>query len=186
MDFNRHYIPDGRHAELSASKYHWVNYDEEKLERYWKALKAAKRGTDIHKYAHDAIKLRMKQPTRPRTTVGLYVNDGIGFQMTPEQPLVYSDNAFGTADCISFRKNKLRISDLKTGISRVSFMQLMVYVALFCLEYGYSPFEIEIELRIYQNNDVEIFVPDPAEIQRIIDVTIKSDQLISEWKREEA
>ena len=34
-------------------------------------------------------------------TVKDYINDGIGFRMKHEQPLVYSDLFFGTADTIS-------------------------------------------------------------------------------------
>ena len=31
MVFNKHSDLEGSHAFLSASKYHWINYDEEKL-----------------------------------------------------------------------------------------------------------------------------------------------------------
>ena len=31
MNFNKHSNLEGRHAFLGASKYHWVNYDEDKL-----------------------------------------------------------------------------------------------------------------------------------------------------------
>ena len=31
MNFNRHSNIEGKHAFLGASKYHWINYDEEKF-----------------------------------------------------------------------------------------------------------------------------------------------------------
>ena len=31
MNFNKHSDLEGCHAFLSASKYHWINYDDEKL-----------------------------------------------------------------------------------------------------------------------------------------------------------
>ena len=30
MTFNKHYDLMGKHAFLGASKYHWINYDEDK------------------------------------------------------------------------------------------------------------------------------------------------------------
>ena len=62
----------------------------------------------------------------------MYVNDAIGFKMTPEQILYYSDNCFGTADAILFRNNFLRIHDLKTGkISGTHGAAFEIYAALF-------------------------------------------------------
>jgi hypothetical protein len=37
----------------------------------------------------------------------MYVNDAIGYQMTPEQPIYYSENCVGTADAISFKNDFL-------------------------------------------------------------------------------
>ena len=34
--------------------------------------------------------------------------------------------------------------------------QLLIYAAYFCLEYGFKPRDIDIELRIYQNDEVLI------------------------------
>ena len=31
MNFNKHSKLEGQHAFLGASKYHWINYDEEKI-----------------------------------------------------------------------------------------------------------------------------------------------------------
>ena len=145
MIFNSHSELRGLHAFLSPSSYHWVNYNDQKLEARFVAAMAAKRGTDLHALAHEAIRLGVKL-SRSNKSLSTYVNDAIGYKMACEQTLYYSDNCFGTADTISFNRGKLRIHDLKTGISATSEHQLEVYAALFCLEYGISPFEIEIEL----------------------------------------
>jgi hypothetical protein len=102
--------------------------------------------------------------------------------MTPEQLLFYSDNCFGHADTISFRRGKLRIHDLKTGISQTSEKQLQIYAAIFCLEYGISPFEIEIELRIYQRDEIRVFEPYPETIAAIMDTIIDFDMRIEALK----
>ncbi len=183
MRFNDHSRLSGQHAFLSASKYHWINYDEEKLDRVFSARLAAQRGTDLHAFALDAIRLGIKLPKSAKT-LHLYVNDAIGYRMKPEQILFYSENAFGTCDTISFRRNKLRIHDLKTGLHPCSVHQLEVYAALFCLEYRFKPFEIEIELRIYQNDEVQIFEGDPDVITHIMDKIVTFDKRLNELKEE--
>jgi hypothetical protein len=109
----------------------------------------------------------------------MYVNDAIGYRMTPEQTLYYSDNCFGTADCISFRKNTLRVHDLKTGALPAGITQLEVYAAIFCLEYKFKPFEIKTELRIYQSNEVRIYEGDPDRLTHIMDRIITLDRRIA-------
>lgn len=184
MRFNSHFDLIGSHAFLSASKYSWVNYSDEKLERAFIANMAARRGDRLHQLARDLITEGIKLPSQVKTTMNLYVNDGIGFRMTPEQVLYYSPNAFGTADTISFRNNLLRISDLKTGITPCSFRQLEIYVAYFCLEYLTKPHEIEIELRIYQNDEVQLQVPDPDVILHIMDRIVTFDKAINKIREE--
>lgn len=183
MLFNKHSELAGQHAFLSASKYHWINYDDEKLERVFTARMAAQRGTDLHNFALDAIRLGVKLPKSAKT-LHLYVNDAIGYRMTPEQVLFYSENAFGTADTISFRRNKLRIHDLKTGLHPASVHQLEVYAALFCLEYRFKPHEIEIELRIYQNDEVQVYEADPDVITHIMDKIITFDKKLTALRLE--
>lgn len=184
MDFNPHYDLIGEHAFLSASKYHWINYDEDKLITTYKKYQATQRGTRLHDLACQLIFEGIKLP-KSKKTLNMYVNDAIGFKMTPEQPLLYSANCFGTADAIGFKNNKLRVHDLKTGEIQASMHQLEVYDALFCLEYGYSPSEIEIENRIYQLDEVQIDIPDPMLIRGIMDKIIIFDQLIEKLKTEE-
>lgn len=177
MIFNEHSTLKGAHAFLSPSSYHWLNYTDEHLIDRYETIKAAEKGTRLHEFASEAIELGIRLPNN-RTTLSMYVNDAIGYRMTPEQTLFYSIHCFGTADAISFRKNKLRIHDLKTGVTKTSELQLFVYAALFCLEYGYKPFDISYELRIYQSNEVRIFEPDPEEIARVMDKIIHFDKLI--------
>lgn len=184
MRFNNHSELAGQHAFLSASKHHWVNYTDEKMARAFAAAMAAQRGTQMHELARNLILMGVNLP-RNGKTINRYVNDGIGYRMTPEQVLFYSRNAFGTADTISFRKNLLRISDLKTGITPTSMRQLEVYVALFCLEYGLKPNEFDAELRIYQNDDVKLHIPDPGDIFHIMQKIVEFDKQINRIREEE-
>lgn len=192
MQFNDHFRLQGKHAFLSASKYSWIRYDDEKIyNTFFTALQAA-RGTRLHEFAKMAIELGQKQP-KTSQTLNMFVNDALGLHMSPEQILYVSDNCFGTADAISFgpsAENRgrmlLRIHDLKTGTSKTNVNQLEIYAAMFCLEYGYSPFEIDMELRIYQNDERMIFIPDPEDIQNIMDKIIRFDQIIENAKMEGA
>lgn len=183
MIFNSYSHLKDKHAFLSPSKYHWINYTDDKLERVFTASMAAARGTALHALANDLIKLEVKLPNT-RKTLNMYVNDALGYMMTSEVTLYYSDNCFGHADAIGFRRNKLRIHDLKTGTHPSSENQLKVYAALFCLEYKFKPVDIEIELRIYQNNAVVIFEGDPDEITHIMDRIITFDKYITRMRVE--
>ena len=171
MNFNRHSELEGQHAFLSPSKYHWINYDLEKLQESYLNYISVKRGTELHAFAAECIRLGQKLP-RSKKTLNMYVNDAIGFMMTPEQPLYYSKNCFGTADAISFRDNMLRIHDLKTGKIPAHPEQLEIYAALFLLEYerayGVNPLNTKVNLRIYQNDDIQEFTPDKDRVEEII------------------
>ena len=181
MNFNDHWNLEGQHAFLSASKYHWINYDDEKLALAFSKYMAAQKGTEMHDLAKRLIELGIKLP-KTKKTINMYVNDAIGFQMQPEILLYYSDNCFGTCDAISFKKNFLRIHDLKNGESPTSIKQVRVYAALFCLEYKINPADIDMELRIYQLDDIVADVPDPEEIINIMNTIMKHDQIIEKIK----
>jgi hypothetical protein len=187
MIFNVHSRLEGQHAFLSASKYHWVNYDEDKLAESYSKYLATQRGTRLHEFANECILLGIKLP-KTKKTLNMYVNDAIGFKMKTEQPLYYSENAFGTADAISFKFDKLlnkyilRIHDLKTGTTKTSMRQLEIYVAYFCLEYNINPNDIFIELRIYQNDEILVLEPNPEDILYIMDKTIMFDKQIDKLK----
>lgn len=184
MRFNTHSpLLAGTHAFLGASNYHWINYSDDKLDYAFTAHMAARRGTELHDFARQAIRLRQRLPDTP-TTMNLYVNDAIGFRMIPEQMLYYTANCYGTADTISFRNDTLRIHDLKTGITKTSENQLYVYAALFCLEYDYKPHEITTQLRIYQNDDVRIYDAEPEMIGWIMDKIVAFDKRIEALRQD--
>lgn len=183
MRFNDHKQLEGMHAFLSASKHAWIRYDDSKLAATFATAQAAAMGTRLHAFAAEAIDMGIRMP-RNGATLNRYVNDAIGYRMKPEVVLFYSPNCFGTADAISFDKGLLRIHDLKTGTTRVSVEQLEIYAALFCLEYGYKPGEIKMELRIYQNDDVLVHHPEVDAIAHIIDRIELFDKLIERLKED--
>ena len=133
MNFKKHSSLEGKHAFLGASKYHWINYDDDKLIESYSKFQATLNGTILHDFACQCITLGQKLP-KSQKTLNMYVNDAIGFKMKPEQVLYYSDNCFGTADAIVFRNNLLRIHDLKTGVTRAHMEQLEIYAALFGIQ----------------------------------------------------
>ena len=180
MKFNRHSDIEG-HAFLSASKHTWINYDESKLDVTYTNWRASQRGTELHELAAKLIDFGVKLP-KTNKTLNMYVNDGIGFRMNTEVCLFYSYNAFGTADAISFKNNFLRIHDLKNGKVPASIKQLEIYAALFCLEYNYNPRDIDIELRIYQLDEVQVENPNPEDILYIMEKIITFDKRINEIK----
>ena len=184
MNFNNHLNLEGRHAFLGASQYHWINYDDGKLVDAYTRRQATLRGTVLHAFAADCIRLGQKLPDIQQT-LNMYVNDAVGFKMTPEQILYYSENCFGTADAICFRNNMLRIHDLKTGFTPAHIEQLMIYAALFCLEYHKKPSEIDIELRLYQSNEVLIHEATVEDIVPIMDKIITFDKILTKIQREE-
>lgn len=178
MIFNDHSKLNGLHALFSASQPFWLRYDDDKATDVYQNRKAAERGTALHEWAKKTIDLGIKQP-RSNRTLYAYVNDAIGFKMDTEVVLYYSERFFGTADAISFRKNTLRIHDLKTGKGPVHMEQLMVYAALFCLEYKIKPGDIKMELRIYQNDEVVGFNATAEDILPIMDKIVHLDKILS-------
>ena len=183
MLFNNHYKLSGLHAIFPASQSSWLRYDDNKALEVYANRKAAERGTKLHEWAKTTIDLGIKQP-KSKNTLYQYVNDAIGFKMDTEVVLFYSERFFGTADAISFRNNVLRIHDLKTGKTPVHMEQLMIYAALFCLEYRYKPSEIKMELRIYQNDEILIHKPEVDEIVPIMDHIIHLDKMFKKMEEE--
>lgn len=206
MQFNRHYDLEGKHAILSASSWRWLNDDSEGLIKRICSQHATEIGTILHNVAYKHIKHRVKLHKYDKKNVMLellssgipgfvvdninfdamfdnlmlYVNDCIGFKMEPEVVLCYSRNAFGTTDAIKYsdRDKFLRIHDYKSGSTRAHMEQLLIYAALFCLEYRKKPTEFEAELRIYQNDGVLCHNPAPEEIQAVIDIIIEHNKLL--------
>ena len=184
MNFNKHGALEGLHAVFSPSQPSWLRYDDKKAIEVYSNKKAAELGTRFHQWAKETIDLGIRQP-RSKKTIYAYVNDAIGFKMSTEIVLFYSERFFGTADAISFRDNKLRIHDLKTGKTPVHMEQLMIYAALFCLEYNVRPGDIEIELRIYQNDEVDFYIPTVDEIAHIMGTIVHLDKLTAKFDEED-
>lgn len=208
MIWNDHHQFEGKHAFLSPSQYHWLNYTPEKLEIRYLNQFADLIGTTIHQLASDCIKARIKLHTKDRhlveyslhkagvpkscydsedllETLILFVNDAIGFRMSSEIILFYSYNMFGTTDAIVYdeRTKILRISDLKTGENPAKMDQLWVYAATFCLEYKIKPEDIKIILSIYQKGQVIIDEPDANLINNIMSIIVASDNQIKEIQK---
>lgn len=188
MKFNIHKNLEGLHAPFSPSQASWLRYDDTKAMEIYSNRKASEMGTILHKWAKDTIDLGIKQP-RSKKTIYAYVNDAIGFKMETEVVLFYSERFFGTADAISFRyidgRGFLRIHDLKTGKTPVHMEQLEVYAALFCLEYKIKPGEIDMELRIYQNDEILYHNPTAEDIVPIMDKIIHLNKLLEKIDKEE-
>ena len=196
MIFNKHSELEGRHAILSPSKHYWINYDDEALMKTYISSFATDIGTLVHEYACDRIRYRLPlDPDSEESKNGLllhllkngipfrvidldrifsnltpYVNDCIGYKMDSEIILKYSDLCFGTADAIGVRRNWLRIFDLKTGVTPASMDQLLCYAGLFFMEYkrDYRPDTMKVELRIYQNQEVQVMMPTSEEIKSVM------------------
>ena len=187
MKFNNHTNLSGLHAPLSPSQSSWLRYDDDKATEVFLNRKASERGTRLHQWAKDTIDLGMKQP-KSKKTIYAYINDAIGFKMDTEVVLFYSDRFFGTADAISFRNNILRIHDLKTGkVGKIEdhMEQFEVYAALFCLEYRVKPSDIEIELRVYKNDEVLVHNPTAEDIVPVMDKIVHLDRLLEKIEGED-
>ena len=184
MQFNSHKILEGLHAPFSPSQPSWLRYDDNKAVESYTNRQAAEMGTKLHAWAKSTIDLGIKQP-KSKKTLYAYVNDAIGYKMDTEVILYYSPIFFGTADAISFRNNFLRIHDLKTGKTPVHMEQLMIYAALFCLEYKVKPGIIDMELRIYQNDDILVCNPTAEDIAPIIDKIVHLNKILDKIESQE-
>lgn len=178
MNFNKHYDLEGKHALLSPSKGYWLRYSYEQLQNAIINEQAKVHGTKLHAIAKDLITegLKLRGSTQ---TMSAYVNDAIGYGMTPEQLLYFSNNCFGTADTIFYKPGILRIHDLKTGFTPAKMEQLEIYAALFFMEYGQylgaTPENTEVNLRIYQSDDINEERPDPDDIDEIMHLVKEKD-----------
>ena len=201
MVFGKHSELRGKHATLAPSQPHWLRYSEEQLYQKYVSGYAQSMGTSLHELAETLIRnnLKLKKNDElvvlshllndgiPRNIIDMdriygnlrnYVNDAVGFKLTPEQILYYSPYCFGTADAISFRNNFLRIHDYKSGTLPAKMEQLLVYAALFCLEYKVKPGEIDVELRIYQNDEILHHEPTAEDILPVMDAIVQNSRIL--------
>lgn len=183
MRFNSHTNLEGKHAIFSPSQPSWLRYSDDQAQEVYTNKKAAEQGTILHAWAKATIDLGIKQP-KSKKTLYSFVNDAIGFKMSTEVVLLYSDRFFGTADAICFRNRMLRIHDLKTGKNTAKMEQLEVYAALFCLEYKVKPSDIGIELRLYQNDEIIYHNPAAEEITQIMDKIVHLDKILAKTEYE--
>ena len=181
MIWNRHSELEGSHAFLSASKYHWIAYDDEKIKASYENHLRVMLGTELHELAAKCIRLGQKLPDDGQT-MSMYVNDAIDLGLSPEVLLYYSEYCFGTADAIGYQSGKLTIHDLKTGLIPAHIEQLEIYAALFCLEYGHKPADLDITLRIYQNQEIIELIPDVDQIVPIMDTIIRFDNILRQTR----
>lgn len=63
--------------------------------------------------------------------------------------------------------------------------QLIVYAALFCLEYGVKPSEIDMEFRIYQSDSVLCHNATVEDVFPVMDRIITFDRIINRMKEQE-
>jgi hypothetical protein len=63
--------------------------------------------------------------------------------------------------------------------------QLIIYAALFCLEYGIKPSSLYTELRIYQGGEPLIYEPAAEEITMVIETIITRDNFMNKMWEEE-
>lgn len=198
MLLNSHSSLEGKHALLSPSKYHWIFDNDEDFEKRFCSAYLADIGTLLHNIARKHIKYGYRLGKNDKRSVivelldsgipikvinyidfdGMYenlcsyVNDAISYRMSPEVILYFSESCFGTADALVYDEKKrfLRVHDLKTGSVQARMEQLYIYTALFFLEYKFLKVaDTEIELRIYQKNDILLDNPSVDTIVPIMD-----------------
>lgn len=182
MEWNDHWRLEGRHATLSPSGYHWLNYDSDKMRRVTWNNYSKEDGTKMHELASNMI-LYSIMPENNENALNQFVIDALTMfdePMSSEVLLYYSDECFGTADAIYYdEENKhLQVHDLKTGVSKPSFKQLWIYCALFCLEYDKKPEDLTFECRLYQLGAMDIDAPDPKDIRTIMNQIISMSNVI--------
>ena len=183
-DNSRKFLKDN-HAIFGASNYHWINYNPEKMIETFINNQAKQKGTEMHAIACSLIKNKIVLPDN-QFTFNMYVNDAIFYELRPEEQLYYSDWFYGTADAIGLKDGILRVHDLKTGVTKASLHQLEVYVAFWCLEYGVLPNDLkDIEIRIYQNNDIIVGHPGNEKIVPIMDKIVSVNKILEKLIRED-
>ena len=205
MNWNRHTNLEGTHAFLSASKYAWIGKTNDELIVSYTNSYAQNIGTLMHAYAADCIRFREKLRKSDARgakldlmrrgipefaidirsfypTVMRYVNDSIDCMMDPEIVLYYSDLCYGTADAIQISGNTLRIHDLKTGFTPAKIDQLLIYAALFFLEYKYKPEKTRTELRIYQSDNILSYEPEIEKIKEVMEAIVEKDRVLQKLK----
>ena len=212
MIWNEHSELRGKHAVFAPSNPSFLNYSlsresEDVIFQRFASQYSSQIGTIVHDFAEERILynqklhktnksdllIRLLKAGIPPIVIDLdyifanlipYVNDAISFRMDPEVVLKYSDDCFGTADTICYRDKELIIHDLKTGKTPVHMDQLLVYAALFFLEYKVSLNTTSTVLRIYQASDILEDHPEDERIKAAMEQIVELDKKVKKWKAE--
>lgn len=196
---------DNVHALFAPSQPSWIRYENEeqiisKLKSYYaqaigtltheKAKVCIEKRKKLNKSSSILLELYLLEHEVPEAVIDiqdlypnfmLYVNDCISMKMLPEQKIGYSKYCFGTVDAISFKKNLLRINDLKTGKLPAKMDQLKSYAALYCLKNDIQPNAIKTELRIYQGSEVNLYCPSGDEIRDVMDRIVVTSNIVENY-----
>ena len=84
------------------------------------------------------------------------------------------------------KQKMLRIHDLKTGTTPAHMEQLLIYAAIFCLQYRdqIPPLgSFGIELRIYQLDNVIIYQPEPEEVSMVMAKITAATKMLDAYSR---
>lgn len=198
---------ENTHALFAPSQPSWLRYETEdqiisRLKSYYaqaigtltheKAKSCIERRRKLNKSSFVLLELHLLENKIPEAVIDIqtlypnfmtYVNDCISMKMHPEYKIDYSTYCFGTADALSFKKKLLRIFDLKTGVNPAKMDQLKAYAALFCLKNDIQPQAIDVELRIYQNCEINHYTPNPDEIREIMDRIVANNKVVDNFLR---
>lgn len=198
----------GTHAKLNASNSSWRRYKtEEQFYNKYVADYAQDLGTAVHNLSEDLINFKIKVNKNDKhllmyaiakagipknaydldfifPTFAMYVNDAIGYRMTAEKVIGYSEVAYGTSDAISLKDGLLRIHDLKTGHSPAHMDQLITYAAFYCLNNDIKPESIKFELTLYQAGDKLTYIPTSEEVAEAMQETVNGSDIMMRFLEE--
>lgn len=183
--------PVKKHAVFSPSEKYWVNYDRARIIQRYDQVIAIERGTALHELAAKCIDLKIHlDPCEG--VIATYVSDCISYKMDTEVELVFTNEINGTADAIRYDResNTLYVFDLKTGSTKASLVQVMIYAALWCCVHNRDPLTLSYDLRIYHNQYPEKIdtESDPQLGERINDIIVQMRyvaSVINDYRKEE-
>ena len=116
MNWNNHSNLEGKHALLSPSGYHWINYSDEEMyeklsTKYYSSMRVPA-GTAIHEFAARAITMKEKLPKTTNNIIksvkyGIFGMEGVSQELVdfisvlPKE--VFETLRIYVEDCIGFR-----------------------------------------------------------------------------------
>ena len=175
---------EDKHALMSPSNPYWLRYTDEQVIDMYNGMMRKIKGTELHEWAENTIRLGITQSSSKKTLY-MYVNDAIRYKMRVEQKLYYGKYCHGKADAIMCDGKILRIHDLKTGEIPGKIDQLIVYAALYCLQYNQDPHDFAIELRIYQADQIVICKPTAEDVIDVMNKIVHNHSILDSINSEE-